>query len=378
MPPPEEIPRPTDTRPEFASLTSLVSGPFFKGRLSQPQSKVWVFGVAFFSFVALCTALVIQYSCPPSYFPTNIIVTIPSGTGITQAGNILAERGVIRSAFFYKAYIYVFVRILHRGNGIQAGQYLFDQPLSVLDVVQRTVNGVQGLSRIKMTVPEGSSSKDISRILTKAFAHLASQKSIDTGVVASSSTLFSTTEFLSLARLYEGYLFPDTYFLYQNSTAEQIISLMTDNFAEQIKTLSTTTASFQKNNKKTLSDIVTMASLVEREATSTHDRQIIAGILWKRLADNFPLQVDPPFYYLLGKSSAQLTLDDLKVKSPYNLYTHTGLPPTPIDNPGLDALSATINPTDTKYWYYLSDKKGNMHYAVTYEQHLENKIKYIK
>ena len=126
-----------------------------------------------------------------------------------------------------------------------------------------------------------------------------------------------------------------------------------------------------------MDDIVTMASIVEKEATSTVDRQIIAGILWKRLADSYPLQVDAPFYYLLGKDSAHLTVVDLALDSSYNLYTHKGLTPTPIDNPGLDALSASINPTTTKYWYYLSDKKGNMHYAITYDEHLLNKEKYV-
>ena len=134
---------------------------------------------------------------------------------------------------------------------------------------------------------------------------------------------------------------------------------------------------FSIKNHVSYDQIVTMASIVEKEATSLADRQIIAGILWRRLADKYPLQVDPPFYYFLNKDSSQLTLADLAIDSPYNLYKHKGLTPTPIDNPGFDALYATVNPTVTKYWYYLSDSKGVMHYAITYDEHLANKAKYI-
>ena len=121
-----------------------------------------------------------------------------------------------------------------------------------------------------------------------------------------------------------------------------------------------------------------MASIVEREATSSIDRRMIAGILWKRIATNMPLQVDPPFYYILGKDSASLTLSDLAVDSPYNLYKHTGLPPTPIDNPGLDSIVDTINPTASNYLFYLSDKNGRMHYAATLDGHTANANKYIE
>ncbi len=121
-----------------------------------------------------------------------------------------------------------------------------------------------------------------------------------------------------------------------------------------------------------------MASLVEEEASNSTDRRIIAGILWRRLAHNMPLQVDAPFYYIIGKGSSQLTLKDLSMDSPYNLYKHTGLPPRPIDNPGLDAIVDTITPTTTDYLYFLSGRDGKMHYASTFEGHVANKGKYLE
>jgi len=319
-----------------------------------------VIGVVIFALLVL-VSIVIQVSRSPSNFPVGIIVTIPAGSTVTDASHILAQAGIIRSSFVYVAYTF----LVHDGHGIKAGSYLFDQPESVLRVVYRLAFGIQGLTKIKITIPEGSNYRDLSKILGLNLNEFAS------------STSFSSSTFLTEAKANEGYLFPDTYFFYSNTTGEQVISTMRANFNEQIKAIATSSANFSIKNHVTMKDIVTMASIVEKEATSTADRQIIAGILWKRIADSYPLQVDPPFYYFLGKDSSRLTLADLAVDSPYNLYKNKGLPPTPIDNPGIDALFATVNPTATKYWYYLSDKKGGMHYAITYEQHLVNKAEYV-
>ena len=121
-----------------------------------------------------------------------------------------------------------------------------------------------------------------------------------------------------------------------------------------------------------------MASIIEKEARTMETRQIIAGILWKRLELGMPLQVDVSFKYINGKTTKNLTLADLKIDSPYNSYLYKGLPPTPISNPGLDAIKAAISPTKTDYLYFLSDRKGLMHYAKTYQQHLQNKELYLR
>ncbi len=330
----------------------------FENQPLRPSRKkkyfVWIGAVLL--IVAITFAIfVIAASRAPNPFPLNQIVTIPAGVGVSGAGDILEKQGIIRSSFAYKVYTV----LIHDGKGIQAGQYLFDKPQSVVRVAYRTAYGIQGLTKIKVTIPEGSSSKDI------------------TTIVGSAIPAISKNDLLLYTKAQEGYLFPDTYFFYQNTTPEQVVKEMKTNFDVQIKSIASTSNSFSQKNKVSMKDIVTMASIVEKEATSTIDRQIIAGILWKRLADKYPLQVDPPFFYILGKDSSQITTKDLATDSPYNLYKNKGLPPTPIDNPGLDALFATVSPTTTKYWYYLSDKKGNMHYAVTYDQHLVNKDKWV-
>jgi UPF0755 protein len=128
---------------------------------------------------------------------------------------------------------------------------------------------------------------------------------------------------------------------------------------------------------KSLKDIVTMASIVEREASSSNDRKIIAGILWKRLKTGMALQADATFFYVLATSTRALTLDNLKMDSPYNSYAHKGLPPTPIGSPGLDTILATLRPTATSYWFYLAGKDGVTHYAATLEGHNANSAKYL-
>jgi UPF0755 protein len=300
-------------------------------------------------------AFVIQYSRSPDRVSRDVMVTIPAGSTVSQAGDILERAGVVRSHIAYRIYT-IFI---HDGSGIKAGTYLFEGPESVVRVAYRTAYGIRDLAKIKVTIPEGSNSTEITALLGTEIPG------------------FATSTFLVLARLNEGYLFPDTYYFDQNTTPKQAVDAMYSNFDDQTETIASATDAFTMHNGASFADIVTMASIVEKEATSMSDREIIAGILWKRLAAGYPLQVDPPFYYILGKDSAELTAADLAIDSPYNLYKHKGLPPTPIDDPGLSAIYATVNPTATKYWYYLSDAQGNMHYAATYAQHLANKAKYV-
>ena len=175
---------------------------------------------------------------------------------------------------------------------------------------------------------------------------------------------FNKEKFLKLAEGKEGYLFPDTYFFTNKETPEEIINKMQDNF--KVKA-----GDVQK-------DILIMASIIEKEARKPEDRKIISGILWKRIKEGMPLQVDAVFDYLLDKESSEITQADLKMDSPYNTYKHKGLPPTPICNPGLDAIEAAENPVDSKFWYYLSDKTGVTHFARTFEEHKQNKFRYLK
>ena len=121
-----------------------------------------------------------------------------------------------------------------------------------------------------------------------------------------------------------------------------------------------------------------MASIIEGEAVTPEDRRIVSGILWTRMKNGMRLGVDAPFAYIMGKGSLELTQTDLATTSPYNTYRVAGLPPTPINNPGIDAIAAALAPSSTPYLYYLSDKEGSMHYARTFAEHKLNKEKYLR
>ncbi len=174
---------------------------------------------------------------------------------------------------------------------------------------------------------------------------------------------FNRENFLKITKNKEGYLFPDTYFFSGQENEVKVAQMMEENFQKKVKEIKP-------------ADLI-IASILEREARILEDKKIIAGILWKRLKTGMPLQVDATLNYLNGKTSEDMTVEDLNVDSPYNTYLYTGLPPSPICNPGLDSISAALNPQDSPYWYYLSDKQGIIHFAETFDEHKINKAKYL-
>ncbi len=315
-----------------------------------PKLKLILMGAAFVVF--LLVILTAIGSSAPAGFPNGATISIPKGQTLSEAARRLSDEGLIRSQILFKVY----ATLLDKANGIKTGDYLFTKAESALRIASRLVKGESGFPLTKVTIPEGSDSSDIAVIIAKNIPD------------------FPKAEFLKLARSKEGYLFPETYFWPANVTPHRVIAEMEAQFDLKIATIKSESDKYGRS----IEDVIKMASIVEKEATSSEDRRIVAGILWKRLDVGMALQVDPPFEYFLNKSSDKLTLDDLKTESPYNLYIHTGLPPTPIDNPGLAAILDTIAPTKTAYWYYLSGKDGVMYYAKTLEGHVANKNRYLR
>ncbi|OGF69864.1 hypothetical protein A3H65_03195 [Candidatus Giovannonibacteria bacterium RIFCSPLOWO2_02_FULL_45_14] len=208
---------------------------------------------------------------------------------------------------------------------------------------------------ISVTIPEGFNVYQIATALESA------------GIVG-------RDEFLKEAVSEEGFLFPDTYEFFKDSKPKVIAAKIKRNFEEK-------TAIFESEiarQKKEMRDIVIMASLLEEEAASEKDRKIISGILWRRISLGMPLQVDAALTYATGRSSHKLTDADLVLDDPYNTYKYKGLPVGPISNPGIGAIEAAINPTISAYLYYLSDSKGVIHYAKTFEEHKLNRTKYLR
>jgi UPF0755 protein len=288
----------------------------------------------------------------PADFPTSSLYTIEKGTGLSNLALDLFNKKIIKSPFLFKS----FSVLLGGTKSIIAGDYVLNNKESAFSLAGRMISGDYQLALTKITIPEGLSVKEISVLLSKKFPNIKQDS------------------FKKLALNMEGYLFPDTYLFLPNTVAEMIIEKMKETFKARVSTLDSDIIKFNKP----LSDIIKMASIIEEEGRTTETRQIISGILWKRLSLGMPLQVDASFRYINGKTTENLTLADLKIDSPYNSYLYKGLPPTPICNPGLDSIRATITPIKTDYLFFLNDKDGKMHYAKTYAQHLQNKELYLK
>lgn len=310
------------------------------------RKKIIAFLVAL--VVAIFISIIIN---PPADFPSGKIITVSEGESLEQITTGLQNAGAIRSSFIFSSTVI----LLGGERKVVVGDYLLKKPENVLDLAYRFAFGKTDIPLVKITVPEGWNVRQMSDYLA---IHL---------------TNFNTTKFKNIASSSEGYLFPDTYFVSPMATPEFLLQKMRSNFEQKINSIPQI-----KTFRKPLSDVVIMASILENEARTTADRQIVAGILWKRLALGMLLQVDSTIAYVTGKDLTQLTATDLKIKSLYNTYLHKGLPPGPIGNPGLDALTSAVTPIATNYLYYLSDKDGMMHYATTFAEHQKNIAKYLK
>ncbi|MDO8604697.1 MAG: endolytic transglycosylase MltG [bacterium] len=289
---------------------------------------------------------------PPFDFPQNKIITIKRGASLAEVSVNFSNENLIRSQALFE----FCMKVVGGEKPIVAGDYYFKEPIPTCTISRRIAGGVSGIPSIKVTLPEGMSNTEMTVILSKSLEK------------------FEKDVFIEKARSKEGYLFPDTYFFPTGVVAEGVEIIMSENFNKKIEPWKGPIES----SGHTLRDIIIMASILEKEATSEEDKKMVAGILWKRIEIKMPLQVDATFMYLLGKKSSDLTQDDLKMNSAYNTYKNRGLPAGPIGNPGIVAIRSAIAPTTSPYLYYLSDNDGVIHYAKTFEEHKANKAKYIK
>lgn len=291
------------------------------------------------------------FFAPPRLFPADSYLRVEQGVTVSEISERLKEKSVIRSRFVFQVIAKVF-----GDRNVIAGEYYFSRPQSSLTIARRLTRGQFDVEPIKITIPEGTSSYGITEMLREV-------------------PDFDADAFYELAAAKEGRLFPDTYYISPGEDPKVVIQMMEDNFKAQVNQagVALAVATFGKP----LEEVLVMASLLEKEANNSHDRRLIAGILWNRIENNMLLQVDAIFPYIIGKGTFNVTRAELKTDNPYNTYVHKGLPPGPITNPGLEAIMDAVTPINTDYVYYLSDRKGTMYYSVTYEQHLKNKAKYI-
>jgi len=284
---------------------------------------------SFLAVILLGVGLYHYSFSPPDNFPSGSIVVVAQGAPAPRVAAQLADAGVIAHPLILE----LMLRVGAGSTRIQSGAYLFSKPQNVFTIAYRLVTGEYGLPAVRITFVEGITVREMSEQVAEAFPNI-------------SAAAFST-----LAEKQEGYLFPDTYLFSPTADATEIVKTLRDTFDTKTKSL----MSDIKASGHSLSDVVQMAAIIEKEARDNTDRHMIAGVLWHRLAITMRLQVD----------AASET------------YQHTGFPSTPICNPGLDALEAALHPTKTEYLYYLTGKDGKFYYAKTFAAHQANLRKYL-
>ncbi len=257
---------------------------------------------------------------------------------------------------------------------IKAGVYHLEAGEPVDTVIARLVAGDVIPDELSLTFPEGFTLKQMAA--RTAAKGIGSEKDFISAAVTDQFIKRHTfLGALPIARNLEGYLFPDTYRVFDDDSPRDVIARMLANFDRKF-----TDDLRQEAHAagRSLDDIVIMASIIEREVLTDEDMATVSGILWKRFDEGAGLDADATIRYALEKWDGALTVQDLAVDSPYNTRRYRGLPPAPISNPGLRALVAAVRPQESEYYYYLSGTDGKTYFARTHEEHNVNKAKYLR
>ncbi|MCM8767541.1 MAG: endolytic transglycosylase MltG [Candidatus Omnitrophica bacterium] len=306
------------------------------------NSKIflYLFFLFFFGFV------LIKIITLPPLVPTKKLVEIPENKTAYEIAKILKEEGIIKNLKWFLFW----TNHYQVQKKLKSGIYEFSGRTPLKKVIEKLVKGEIAL--VKILIPEGSNIYDIGEILFKT------------------NLIKDKNEFIEYAKKnkLEGFLFPDTYYFPYNISIEGICMKMWKNFKDIFERIYD--EEINENNWEEVKKIVTVASIVEKEASLSLERKIIAGIIYKRLSKNIPIASCSTVEYALGYKKKRLSRSDLKINSPYNTYIHKGLPPTPICNPGKDSLIAAINPIKSDYMFFLSKGDGTNHFSRTYQEHL--------
>jgi UPF0755 protein len=306
------------------------------------------------------------------------VFVVSRGESVKDIAANLYDSGLINSKTYFEIYIWR----TKKEKDLQAGEYILNPKMNIKEIAEIISGGEVLNKELTIKIIEGWRIKEINDYFVKnniiknnSFIDLAGAKKKDW------ARSFMDEEPKFLADLpgdanLEGYLFPDTYRIYKDAKAEDIIYKMIDNFGEKVNGQMRDDI---KKQGKTIYEIIKMASLIEKEVRTPEDMKIVAGIFWTRLKVGQPLESDASLSYILDDKKPSHSAAELALDSPYNTYKYKGLPPTPICNPGLNAIQAAIYPTDTQYNYFLTKPDSDeVVFSKTYKEHLENKNKYLK
>ena len=307
---------------------------------------------------------------PANANDTQIVeVEIPEGTPVSTMGDILEEQGLIRSSSAFS----LLVRVQGAAANLQAGVHDLSPSMTMPEIVAALQEGAEEAGMLKVTVNEGLTVDQIAEVVADStsysaedFLNLMTNQEFLAQLVQQYPILTDSYNNPNVRYVLEGYLFPATYDVAQGETLESLVTQMVDKTNE---VLSKYQADIDASSYS-LQDIMSIASLVEKEGQTTEDRKLIAGVFYNRLEQGMPIQSDISVLYALGTHKEMVTYDDLEVDSPYNLYTNAGLPPGPMNSPSEDAIAAALEPTDNDYLYFYANlKTGEVFYTDDYEQH---------
>jgi len=291
---------------------------------------------------------------------------IARGETAGEIAKRLEQEGIIRSALAFDFILYE----TERENALQSGTYTVSPALTPRDLA-KLFEKAPG-EQIVLRIIDGWRLTEIASAVNKAFPSITKEAFTAAAVVGDRKNTVLTG--LDATTPLEGYLFPDTYFMRPDVTAPEIVDVLLDTFERKV---GATLRAASAERKVAIYDIVKLASIVEREARDRTESPTIAGVYTNRLKIGMKLDADPTIQYAIG-DWRELSLDDLRLDSPYNTYLYPGLPPTPIANPGAAALEGAAKPADVPYFYFVAknDGTGGHAFAVTVEEHEANRVKY--
>lgn len=315
-----------------------------------PKRSRFVWGI--FSVCLLVVFTLGWYlSSAPTDFPAKTFLRVPEGSTLLEVTEKAELLHLVRSSTMLK----IAIKLFGDDTKLQTGDYYFDHPVSFWTVAEYIATGNFNITPARIVIGEGMSRLKMSKIL------------------ASNLPYFDEELFINKTVDLEGFLFPDTYFISPAADTDDVISILRNAYEKNVAPLRDAI----NTSGMTEHDVITLASILEKEAAGPIDRATIAGILLNRIKIGMRLQVDAPFLYEYNMSQSELTPEIIKTDSPYNTYTRAGLTPGPIGSPGIASIKAILNPAASNYLFYLHDNQGGVHYAKTFTQHKSNIQRYL-
>lgn len=304
--------------------------------------------------------------------PENRVYEVVPGVTSREIAYDLARKQIIRFPRLFNFYL----SLKRLDTKLQAGRYEFPESrMSLREVAAFLASGARA-KEVEFAVPEGYTMVQIAALL-EGKALVLEEDFVEK---AKSEFQISNVKFqingqFLMSKTLEGYLFPDTYRIYENATGDEILAKMLQNFEKKV--VLPLRVSIVKSGRS-LTEIITMASILEKEVRTAEDMKKVADILWRRLDADWALEVDATLKYEIGGSSPSLTYEEVQIDSPYNTYRYKSLPPTPIGNPGLQSITAALYPEPNEYWFYLSKPDGETVFSKTLQEHNRNKVRYLR